>query len=470
MSDLQPSDATSSSPHEPSSTYEPSSGLSGTSRPTGFRWTVFTLACGTSWLLYLHRYMFSLIKPELKQEWNIATDQLGYLDSAFSLCYLIFQVPFGALADVIGVHPVLTGLIVIWSAGLALHAWAPSLREMWLARAVLATGQSAVFATLSRISRTWIPLKSRTTAQGWIGVFFGRVGGLTAYLVVDSLVLGVLDIPWRTAIYWLAAAGAGYAFLFAALFRNSPRQHSSVNEAECALIEEGDDTTADAASRMTFREMLRRMSPRSILNLACLNLQTILSALADNIYSAWIPLFLSEVHGLKFREMGFYSALPLLGGALGGAAGGMLNDWMIRRTGNVKWSRRCVGLAGKGIAGILLALSMVWYDRPHAFCLMLFAVKFFSDWSLTTTWGAVTDIGGRTTATVFAFNNTVATVGSFAAPMIFGNVAQHFGWAPVFYVGAVAYGACALTWLAFNSSIPVIKPESEGADAADTHG
>ena len=70
---------------------------------------------------------------------------------------------------------------------------------------------------------------------------------------------------------------------------------------------------------MTVREMFSRMTPRSIVNLLTLNLQTILSAMADNIFSAWIPLFLAEVHNLKFKEMGFYASLPLLGGALGGA-------------------------------------------------------------------------------------------------------------------------------------------------------
>ena len=38
-------------------------------------------------------------------------------------------------------------------------------------------------------------------------------------------------------------------------------------------------------------------------------------------------------------------------------------------------------------------------------------VKFFGDWSLATSWGVVTDIGGRATASVFAFNNAVAGIG-----------------------------------------------------------
>ena len=36
-------------------------------KPTNVRWAIFGLACGTSWLLYLHRYTFALIKPRAGQ-------------------------------------------------------------------------------------------------------------------------------------------------------------------------------------------------------------------------------------------------------------------------------------------------------------------------------------------------------------------------------------------------------------------
>ncbi|MBL8825793.1 MAG: hypothetical protein JNM18_02325 [Planctomycetaceae bacterium] len=39
-----------------------------TPRPTNIRWIVFGLASSTSWLLYLHRYAFALIKPKLVEE------------------------------------------------------------------------------------------------------------------------------------------------------------------------------------------------------------------------------------------------------------------------------------------------------------------------------------------------------------------------------------------------------------------
>jgi hypothetical protein len=38
--------------------------------PTRIRWLIFSLACATSWLLYLHRYAWGVIKPSLKAEYR----------------------------------------------------------------------------------------------------------------------------------------------------------------------------------------------------------------------------------------------------------------------------------------------------------------------------------------------------------------------------------------------------------------
>jgi ACS family glucarate transporter-like MFS transporter len=191
-----------------------------------------------------------------------------------------------------------------------------------------------------------------------------------------------------------------------------------------------------------------------------LNLQTIFSALADNVFSAWIPLWLSDIHNLEFKKMGFYASLPLLGGALGGALGGWLNDKMIAQTGSLRWSRTVVGATGKGIAGVLLLTSLLWYDEPQSFCVMLFFVKFFSDWSLVTTWGCVTDIGGRASATVFAYNNSVAGIGSIVGSALYGYESEYISWVLVFVTAAAAYLVCALTWFLINCEIPVIATES----------
>lgn len=429
-------------------------------RPTRVRWMVFSLAFGTSLLLYLHRYVFGFIKPTLAKDWGLSATQLGELDSAFSVCYTVFQVPLAVVADVVGVHLVLAALMLIWLGGMALMAAAHSPRPLWYAQALLGIGQSAVYPCLSRIGRDWFPQNVRTTLQGSVGVLAGRLGALGSSLVFGSLLLGTFGLDWRSATWMLVAVGALHFLWFAVSFRDVPRKHSRVNEAEALLIEGSSlESTASpqvAPARISTAQLLRLTSPRSLLNLTLLSVQSLLSTFADNIYSNWMPLFLAQVHQLDFKRMGVYSALPLLGGALAGFMGGYLNDYCIARTGNRRWARIGVAFAGKGAAAALLLVALLFYDSPYLFCAMLFFVKFFGDWSLATSWGVVTDIGGRATASVFAFNNSVASIGAIAAPIAFGYLADHHGWKTVFATVAATYALCALSWLVIDCTLPVL--------------
>lgn len=447
------------------------------SRPTNFRWVVFFLGCSTSWMLYLHRYTFAVIKPKLKEEWQLDNVELGLLDSAFSIFYMAFQVPSGILADLLGAHYFLAGIVVLWSLALGLHAWAPGLATLRLARAAFGTFQAGAYATLSRVTQNWFPSSVRTSAQGWIGVFSGRMGAACSNLIVATFLIGILGMDWQTALMIIMTMGIALGVVLGVLLRDSPRNHPLVNAAEADLIEErpprqepkGPESIEDhppvSVKPLSLPEMFRRMRPRSVANLLCLNMQSTLSTIADSIYSTWIPMFLVQVHQLDYKEMGIYSSLPLFGGACGGAVGGMLNDALIRGTGNRRWSRTAVGLTGKVLAGITLLVALIYgYDRPHLFCGMLFLVKFFGDWSLSTGWGTVTDIGGRNSATVFSFNNAVASGIAIPFPPIYGYLSERYSWYLVFQVVAGIYILCGLTWLLINCTIPLVSEDSPGGE------
>jgi sugar phosphate permease len=427
-------------------------------RPTNVRWAVFALACGTSWWMYLHRYAFGAIKPNLEKEWGLDTLELGLLESAFSFSYSLFQFPLGVAADAFGAHLVLTGLMILWCLGLGMQASASSPKYFWYAQVTVGVGQSAAYAAINRIARVWYPPTIRTTLQGISGILAGRVGGMCANLFIVTLLIGVLQLNWRTAVYVLAAGGLAHAAMFFVIFRNSPHKHPLVNASEEDLIDgaKGGSDAGLTPPRMTIGQMLRGLKLRAFVNLACLNVQSILSTFADAFYSGSTPLFLWQVYRLEDQERGFYASLPLFGGAIGGVVGGLLNDFFVARTGNLRWSRSGVAFVGKGMAAVLLFSALLFYENPYVFCGILFLVKLFGDWSLTTSWGVVTDIGGRATASVFAFNNAVAGLGLIAAGATFGYLARDFGWPTVIVSVASAYAFCALSWLTIDCTIPVI--------------
>lgn len=447
------------------------------STPTRVRWQVFTLAFGTSGILYWHRYVFAFVKPSLAEEWELTNTDLGRLDSAFSLSYTAFQFPLGIAADVWGVRLVLTLLMLVWCLGLGLLAAAPNVRWLAFAQTLIGGGQSAVYASLTRIARVWYPPAVRTTMQGLVSVLAGRLGALSSSLVFTTVLLGLCGLSWRSSVAILVTVGLVHCGLFLMLFRNSPAGHPGVNDAERLLIEgcppaqclqetsvkesESSETAVASETReagagggasklRSWIVRVRSIPPAARRTLAWLALQTILSTFADNLYSNWIPQFLSQVHQLEFKRMGIFAALPLLGGALAGLLGGVLNDRLIALTGNRRWSRSGVALVGKMLAALFLFAALTQYHRPYVFCSFLFFVKLFGDWSVTSTLGVVTDMGGRATASVFAFNNTIAGIGLIGAPLVFGPMADHWGWPAVFICVSSTYVLCALTWLAID--------------------
>ncbi len=426
-------------------------------RPTHFRWTVLVLGCGVSWMMYLHRYAFSLIKPRLIDA-GYSETELGALDSVFSTCYVLFQIPSGIVADVFGAHLYLTVAIAVWSIALALHT-ITGFGALSFARGLMGGAQAGVFAAISRVTRTWFPASVRTQVQGWMGVFSGRIGGMSANLIYGTVIIGTLAISWQAGALLLAGGGIVLAVLFFALFRNSPRQSPFVNEAEADLIEAGESKSR--RRKMPLKEMFKRMSPRSVANLGALSLSAFLSTLADNLYSNWIPLFLYQVYALKFTEMGIYSALPLLGGAIGGVVGGYFNDLLLRKLTRRRWARSLVGFIGKCGAAVWLGVAMIFYDNPYNFCLVLILVKFFADMEVATRWGTVTDIAGPATASVFSFNNSVAATAQIVSPLLIGAVAQFVGWYEVFLIMACVYALGGLTWLLTNCTIPLMREDEE---------
>ncbi|MCH8830612.1 MAG: hypothetical protein IID45_13630 [Planctomycetes bacterium] len=165
---------------------------------------------------------------------------------------------------------------------------------------------------------------------------------------------------------------------------------------------------------------------------------------------------------------------------IGGTFGGYLNDWLIRWTGNRRWSRSAIGFSGKALASGLMFVAIGQNDLRMA-AGALFVVKFFSDWSQPTVWGTCTDLGGRFSASVFGVINTAGSIGGLISPAVFGRILDYntteqiingetvkvtdFG--PLFTVIAGMYIVSAVCWFfidctsSLEKDLEPVKPKSE---------
>ena len=450
------------------------------SRPTRVRWLIFVLACFASWLLYLHRYAWGIIKPDFRADYPGFSDvEIGWLDSAFLATYAFGQIPGGLAGDRFGPRIVLSVLALVWSLATMGVAWTTGFWRLVGARAAFGLAQAGVYPVLNKMTRTWFPLSVRTSVQGMV-TSLGRIGGACAPLIIATLLMGLLHLSWQNALMVLSLPGIVLAVGFWLAVRDTPREHPWTNQAEQQLLDVATppraserDTGAETATPVdsaAIREgeppirpalppssegegngrPLLHLTPASLFSLAMMLLYIFASTFQDQFYVYWLPSFLREGReagqGLDVTTMGMFAPLPLLGGAAGGILGGFLNDYFIRRTGNRRWSRSLVAFTGKFTAAGLVILSIQVADVRVTMAILV-AARVFSDWSLPTQWAAITDVGGRAAATVFGVVNTVGAFGGFVAGPIFGYLKQEYGWYGLFYGVAGMCVFAALTWL-----------------------
>ena len=142
--------------------------------PSGVRWRVFALACGTSFLLYLHRYSWNIVGPELQSDFGLTNTQAGFLFSLFYYTYALVQIPAGVLSDRVGPHAVLSVSIVAWSLAIAGIGWTSNLVLLATCRLLFGAAQAGCYPGLSRLSRLWFPVSRRTILQAWVSTTAGR--------------------------------------------------------------------------------------------------------------------------------------------------------------------------------------------------------------------------------------------------------------------------------------------------------
>jgi ACS family glucarate transporter-like MFS transporter len=179
-------------------------------------------------------------------------------------------------------------------------------------------------------------------------------------------------------------------------------------------------------------------------------------------FFSWFPTFLKETRGVSTAEAGLLTSLALWAVVLGSFAGGAVSDWVQRRTGSRRLSRRGLSV----VTSLLFALFIVAAGRIEG---ALPAVLLMSAGAV---WGAVAspcayaitiDLGGRHVATVFSIMNMCGNLGAAAFPVVVPWLILRGGsWDAVLFVFAGIFVAAAFCWLMMDVDRPIAAaPQGE---------
>src|SRR3977135_3963221 len=205
-----------------------------TQHPTAVRHLVIVFAVALAVVTYIDRVCISQAAPLITRDLGFSKDQMGYVFSAFTLAYSLFEIPGGYLGDRMGPRSVLMRIVLWWSFFTAATGWVWNIVTLVVTRFMFGMGEAGCFPNLTKAFTTWLPENERVRAQGimWLSARWG--GAFTPPLVVFVFQF----MGWRSAFCCFGALGVVWAIFFYVWFRDNPRDHKDVNAAELEILKE----------------------------------------------------------------------------------------------------------------------------------------------------------------------------------------------------------------------------------------
>jgi MFS transporter, ACS family, D-galactonate transporter len=402
-------------------------------KPTRARLAILALVTAGTLINYLDRTVISVAAPFLQRDLHLDSFYMGIAFSAFSWTYAAAQIPGGVLLDRIGVRLTYFLSVTIWSICTALQGLSMGLASLLSARLALGVAEAPAFPCNSRVMSTWFPQQERARATGIysIGQYFG-LAFLSPLLFWISATFG-----WRSLFLLVGCLGVLFGLVWIAIYRD-PRASRRVNQGELDHIGAGGGL-GDGGPPTTFewRNIGFLLRQRQILGAS-------IGQFASNstlvFFLTWFPSYLATERHMEWIKVGFAAVLPFVAATIGVVSGGVLSDFLLRKTGSANIGRKL-----PVILGLLLASSIVAanYLASDSLVIAVMSVAFFGQGLCNLGWTLITDVAPkRLIGLTTGLFNLCANLAGIVTPLVVGLVVKitgSFAWALVF-IATLALG------------------------------
>jgi sugar phosphate permease len=416
------------------------------------RYLMLGLMCLMYFIAYIDRVNISIVGPMLKQEMGLTPVQLGLVFSAFAYPYAAMQIFGGWLADKLGPRLVLGVLSTIWAVATIMCGMSWGIGSLIVFRVMLGIGEGGAFPAATRAFTYWMPASERGFAQG-ITHSFARLGGAVTPPIVMVIVAAY---GWRESFWILGAVSLVWTVFFVWLFRNTPIEHKWVKPAE--LKEIGIDAAQmkkASGGKTPWREMIKRMWLVTFVDFCY--------GWSLWVFLTWLPSYLKDARGFDMKQLALFTALPLLAGVVGDTLGGVVSDYIYKKTGNLKLARRSLLVVGLGGA-LVFIIPAIYTDTAITAVILLAASFFFLELTNAVLWSLPLDIAGKFAGTAGGMMNTGFGVAGMISPVAFGYLIQTTGSYEVPFLISAALLAIAVICSFWIDPTNTIKEEAAEAD------
>ncbi len=295
-----------------------------------YRWVVVSLIFLITLINYIDRSSVSFVIGPLKEQFHFSNTQFGMILSAFGAGYISMAVLGGWCLDRFGPRIVWSLAVLGWSLCVVLFGFAGGLGEFIALRFLLGVAEGPHFPALAKATGSWLPPgeRARALSIGLVAIPLSSVIGapICSYLVAD--------LGWRAMFVVIGAASSVWALIWYFLFTDRPKDSRFVGKDEKKLLENCSASKSDQKKPpISLRYLLTH--PALIAN----NVAFFASVYLINFATLWLPGYFLSQHGLDLKSVGWCLTIPWLTSALFLKAGGILSDWLLRKTGSSRSSR-----------------------------------------------------------------------------------------------------------------------------------
>jgi ACS family glucarate transporter-like MFS transporter len=397
---------------------------------TRVRYSIIFILFVVTVINYADRATFSIAGSAAADELGLTPVAMGWILSAFAWSYVIAQIPGGALLDKFGTKNIYVGALILWSfftfiQGFAdvIAGTAAAATAFFVMRFLVGLAEAPSFPANARIVAAWFPSSERGTASA----IFNSAQYFA--LVAFAPLMGWLvhSYGWRSVFYVMGVIGLIAAAVFARLI-HPPTTHKKINQAEFDYIEAGgglvniEEKQEGRISAFTWHNVRQVLTSRMLLGVYlgqyCINALTY-------FFVTWFPIYLVRERGLTIVEAGLAAAPAALCGFVGGLLGGVISDWILKKTGSVTKARKTPLLIG-----MLLATAIVLcnYVDDEWLMVVIMSVAFFGKGVASLGWAVVSDTSPKELAGVTGgIFNTFGNTAGIITPIVIGYLVAATG-------------------------------------------
>ncbi len=388
------------------------------------RWYIGGLLFLSTVINYIDRQTLSVLGPYIKTEFQWSNADFAWLIVAFRIAYAFGQTASGRLLDKIGTRNGLTLAVAFYSVAAVLTSLATGFKSLAGFRFLLGLGESANWPGATKAVSEWFPRRD----SGWAVALFDSGSSIGGALAPFIVLWAYHEFgSWRPAFIVTGVLGFLWLILFRMMYHR-PEDHPRLSAEERTLILEGRASAATGAeSRLSYRTLLRLPQTWGII---------IGKSLTDPVWffiTDWFAIYL-VAKGYRLEESLLAFWVPFLAADLGNFAGGGVSSWLIARGWSVGAARKLVVLvSGLGMTLLIPTVFTTSYTTLVAcFAISTFAYAAFSTMVLN----LPADLyPSGSVASVSGMSGTGAGIGTIAATLLIGQVADRWSFEPIL-VGA----------------------------------